>query len=72
MTRRLPGKSGRQGELIEAAKDQLGRDAIWVTKGNHYAIRLPDGKKIVISGTPSDRRTFYNDRARLRRAGIEI
>ncbi len=58
-------------QLVELA-DQAGWRVVQ-TRRNHFAFYSPDGRTIVtIAGTPSDRRTRRNDKARLRRAGLEL
>ena len=40
-------------------------------RSGHYLVECPGGR-VSIAGTPSDRRTTLNDRARLRRKGAPI
>jgi hypothetical protein len=58
-------------DLINAAK-KAGASVTHEASG-HFAVTVPgSGKRILISATPSSPRSIFNDRARLRRAGLSI
>jgi hypothetical protein len=40
---------------------------IEVTGGGHYRLCLPNGRVVIIAGTPSDRRFLRNARGEIRR-----
>lgn len=40
--------------------------------GRHPRLMAADGRSITLSGTPSDRRSFLNVRADLRRMGVKL
>jgi len=40
---------------------------IEILRGSHYRIRLPNGRSVIVSATPSDRRFIMNVRADVRR-----
>lgn len=41
-------------------------------KSGHWQFRAPNGQKITVCHSPSDKRSVLNDRALLRRAGLEV
>lgn len=43
-----------------------------IGKSGHWRCTPPGGRVVCISKTPSDYRTWLNDRARLRRAGAAL
>jgi hypothetical protein len=57
-------------QLVDAAKKQ-GCKAVLAPNG-HWRITTPDGRKVLISGTPKSSRTVETDRARLRRIGVNV
>lgn len=40
--------------------------------GRHLRLKAVDGRSVTLSGTPSDRRSFLNVRADLRRMGVKL
>jgi hypothetical protein len=57
-------------ELVEAAKKD-GCTAVLAPNG-HWRITTRDGRKLLISNSPKSARTVANDRARLRRIGVNV
>jgi hypothetical protein len=41
---------------------------IEISRGNHYRIRLPNGRSVIVSATPGDRRFMQHVRSDVRRA----
>jgi hypothetical protein len=54
--------------LAELAREHGG--TVEGTRGNHLAIVLPNGERVICSGTPSDWRALANTRANVRRAAV--
>jgi len=68
-SKRAPSKELR--ELLKVITDQPGF-SVRVSRGGHYIV-AKDGRTVaVIAGTPSDRRSWLNTLADLRRAGAAI
>jgi predicted RNA binding protein YcfA (HicA-like mRNA interferase family) len=60
-TKQLVKIARRQGWTVEP------------TRGGHLKLIPPNGGQfVVLASTPSDHRVWKNDRARLRRQGLEI
>lgn len=55
-------------QLIKALKAQ-GYD-VELTKGSHYTVSKNGRRVATLSGTPSDRRSWLNGLAQLRRSGF--
>ena len=53
--------------LVKEAKSN---SAVYEVRGKHAALRLPDGRRVFFSATPSDRRACANLQAALRRAHV--
>jgi hypothetical protein len=52
---------------------KLARKHSWVispTRNGHLRWRRPDGHAVITAGSPSDHRGIRNDKARLRKAGL--
>lgn len=56
-------------DLLNAVVRIVGAENVSQSGGGHWAISCPNGERILISGTPSNPRSVFNDRARLRRKG---
>lgn len=59
-----------QKQLLKALKRQ--GCLVEHTGSGHIRITLPQGDTIILAHSPSDRRAWLNDRARLRRAGVAL
>lgn len=72
--RRAPGMSGTIAKdmrpLVKRAR-RLGAE-IRQTKGCHIVFVLPNGERVITSGTPSDHRVLKNTTAELRRKGLPV
>lgn len=45
---------------------------VHLRRAGHYLITSPSGEQCFISSTPSDRRSWLNSRAHLRRLGADL
>lgn len=58
-------------KLLRELKREFPRATIETTGGNHYRITLPNGRAVIVSGTPSDRNTLRLARSDVRRQSKE-
>jgi predicted RNA binding protein YcfA (HicA-like mRNA interferase family) len=63
-------KSKEIQELIKVAEDQGWR--VERSNGGHFKWLAPNGKMVITSATPSDKRAFANIQTDLRRYGLII
>lgn len=66
----MRGINKEMRKLVQAAEGQSWR--VELTNGGHLKFLPPEGPFIIAAQTPSDRRTWLNTRANLRRAGLVI
>lgn len=70
--------TGKPMKVSHSEVAKLVRDAesagcvVTHASNGHFAVKTPDGKRLVISATPSNPRSVLNDRARLRKAGVKV
>lgn len=55
--------------LLNTVVRLVGRDKVTQAANGHWAVECPNGKRVMISSTPSNPRSLLADRARLRRIG---
>lgn len=58
-------------QLISAAM-KAGAPQPQLVPSGHWEVQCPNGKRVLISNTPSGARTVANDRVRLRREGLAV
>lgn len=74
MARKVNGRQrSRRAEIEELLRGAEALGCVVSGGGHtHYKIKVPGRGMVVVSGSPSDRRTVANTMSRLRQLGIEL